>query len=165
MKNIVRLAVVCLLFSLPAAAQWDWSSPGSGGVVDPNGPVAWDLTGTTLSIRPDWIGSAEVRYPVTNTVGSSFDITPPWTTLSITASDNSATAASVSATLYQVEKCSDQQVALCTVTSTDGDGTPACDVCTFSGGLDFANNAYYVLVTASKTDLGGVAALHAVAVY
>ena len=165
MKNIVRLIVVCSLFALPAAAQWDWSSPGSGGVIDPNAITVWDFTGTTFRIRTDSIGTVDVRYPVTNTYGSSFDISPAWTTLAITASDNSSAAASVTATLYEVDICSDTQTALCTVTSADGDGTPACNTCTFTGPLDFANNAYYVLVTASKTDVGAVAALHSLSVY
>lgn len=165
MKNISVLSVVLCLLALPAAAQWDWSSPGSAAIVDPNAITVWDLTGTTFRIRTDSVGTVEARFPVTNTYGSSFDISPAWTTLAITASDNSSTAGSVTATLYEVPKCSDQQTAICTVTSSDGDGTPACDVCTFNNGLDFANNAYYVLVTAAKTDTPAVAALHSLAIY
>jgi len=166
MKNIVRLLVLSLLFALPAAAQsWDWSMPGSAGIIDPAAITVWDLTATTFRIRTNSVGSVTARYPVTNTYGSSFDISPAWGTLEATISDSSATAASVTATLYQVDKCSDQETALCTITSNDGDGTPTCQTCTFSGGLDFANNAYYVLVTATKTDVPPVAELHSLAIY
>src|SRR5690349_10593445 len=148
MKNIVRFVLVLALWALPAAAQnnWDWSEPGSTGVVDHTTASLglYTFNGSYFALAPGNIGVAEARYPVTNTMGSATDISPAWTTLQMAVHDQYVTGGSVTATLYQVDKCSSVETQLCSVTSSDSDQDVHCDTCEFSGGLDFANNAYYV---------------------
>lgn len=169
MKNLVRMATAVLIFAaLPAAAQsWDWSSPASAGIADTTTTTSglWEIVGPTIKIKSNAITYEEFRYPVTNTVGSSVDISPAWGTLEISYSDNSSTAGSVVAKLIKIEKCSATETELCSVTSSDGDGSTTCSTCTFSGGVDFANNAYYVYVVITKSDLPADPKLHEVAVY
>ena len=168
MKNIVLLAALFLI-AIPAAAQntWDWSSPGSLGVVDAGtwSLGLYSLSGTTFAPKPTAIATVVARYPVTNTNGSSDSLTPGWTTLQMSYRDNSSTAGSVVAILYEVEKCTATQTQLCSITSSDGDGSTTCSTCEFAGGLDFANNAYYVEVTVTKTDVPADPALYQLAIY
>ena len=168
MKIVVRLVFVSLLLSaMPLAAQsLDWSMAGSAGVLDDGTALgAFVLTGPYLGIRTDSVATAEARYPVTNTYGSVTTKTPAWSTFSMTYSDDSATAASVTAELMEVDKCSATERQVCSITSADGNGDPTCDVCQFVGGLDFANHAYYVHVTVAKTDIGVNPRLYALAIY
>jgi hypothetical protein len=169
MKNIVRAIAVCLLFvSLPAAAQsWDWSAPASSGVPDDGTSSSglWEFSGVAFQIKANAVSTQQIRFPVTNTVGSSHDVSPAWTTLEMAYADNSSTAGSVVGTLYKIEKCSNTITEMCTITSTDGDGSLTCSTCTFSGGFDFANNAYWVDVTITKTDVPADPKLYEVAVY
>ena len=168
MKNLIRLCTFALaLTALPAFAQWDWSSTGSTGIVD-DGTASlglYQFTGPLFAVRNDSIAEVEARYPVTNTMGSSTDISPAWTTLQMAYADNSATAGSVVASLYEVDICSSTETLLCSITSNDGDGTIECSTCTFSGPLDFANKAYYVDVTVTKTDTPAAPGLYELAIY
>jgi hypothetical protein len=155
MKNIVRFVLLLALCALPAAAQnnWDWSMAGSTGVVDHTTASLglYTFAESYFSVRADSVATVEARYPVTNTMGSATDISPAWTTLQMAVTDQWSSGASVTATLYQVEKCSGTQTQLCSITSSDTDQDVHCDSCTFSGGLDFANNAYYVHAVVTKT--------------
>ena len=54
---------------------------------------------------------------------------------------------------------------LCSVTSSETDQDVHCETCTFSGPLDFANKAYYVLATVAKTATGVDPRLYALAIY
>jgi hypothetical protein len=101
---------------------------------------------------------------VTNTVGSATDITPGWTTFSMAAADDTSLG-SVSAILYKVDKCSNTETQLCSLTSSDSDDAPHCYTCEFLGGLDFANNAYYVDVTIARDSATGTIALYELALY
>jgi hypothetical protein len=167
MKNIVRMVLVLLVWALPAAAQnnWDWSNAGGTGVIDANNSTLYVITDGYLGIRPDSVAIAEARYPVTNTVGSLTDISPAWTTLEITVHDQYVGDGSVTATLYEVDKCSGTETQLCQVVSEDTDQDTQCDTCTFNGGLDFANNAYYVHAVVSKTSETADPRLYALAIY
>lgn len=169
MKNIIRLVLAVMLCALPAAAQnnWDWSAAGSTGVVG-DGTASLGLytfTDSYFGPRIDAVATVDARYPVTNTVGSATDISPAWTTLQIAVTDQWATAASVTATLYEVDKCSGTETQLCSITSSETDQDVHCETCTFSGGLDFANNAYYVHATVTKTDIGVDPRLWELAIY
>jgi hypothetical protein len=168
MKNIVRFVLVLALWALPAAAQnnWDWSQPGSAGVVG-DGTASLGLytfSGSSFSITPGNVATVDARYPVTNTVGSATDISPAWTTLQIATTDQSS-AGSVTASHYEVDACSNVETQLCSVTSSDNDQDVLCETCTFSGGLDFANNAYYVYVTITNTDTSADPRLWELAIY
>ncbi len=168
MKNFVRLCIATLAFTaLPAAAQWDWSSVASTGIVD-DGTASlglYQFTGPLFAPRNDSIATVEARYPVTNTMGSSTDISPAWSTLQMAYKDNSSTAGSVVASLYEVDICSSTETLLCTITSDDGDGSIECKTCSFTGPLDFANHAYYVHVTVTKTDTPADPGLYELAIY
>lgn len=166
MKNI-GFVLVLALCALPAAAQsWDWSEPGSTGVVD-DGTASLGLyrfIGSSLAIGAGNVATVEARYPVTNTVGSATDITPGWTTLEFTGTDQWA-GASVTATLYEVDKCASTETQLCSVTSSDSDFDTECFSCTFTGPLDFANNAYYVFVSIANSSPGEDPRLYSLSVY
>jgi len=169
MKNIVRFVLVLAVWALPAAAQnnWDWSSAGSAVVVDHTTASLglYAMTGSYFAVAPTAIATVEGRYPVTNTMGSSTDISPAWTTLQMAVHDQYVTGGSVTATLYQVDKCSSVETQLCSITSSDTDQDVHCDSCTFNGGLDFANNAYYVFVSIVKSDTPADPRLYELAIY
>lgn len=159
--------VLLLLASMPLAAQsLDWSSVGSTGIVDSGdiGSNLWNMTGATFTLKPSVVGAVEARYPVTNTVGSATDLTPGWTTFSAAMADDTSLG-SVTATLYEVDKCSNTQTQLCTLTSSDSDSSPHCYTCEFQGGLDFANNAYYIDVSIARDAATGTIALYELALY
>ena len=168
MKNIVRFVLVLALWALPAAAQnnWDWSMPGSTGTLDQGtaGLGLYTFTGSYFAVAPAAIATVEARYPVTNTVGSATDPSPAWNTLQIAVHDQYASG-SVTATLYEVDACSSTQTELCSITSTDTDQDVHCNTCTFTGPLDFANNAYYVFVSVAKTDTDADPRLYELAIY
>jgi hypothetical protein len=166
MKNIIGFVLVLALCALPAAAQsWDWSNAGSTGVVDDSTAAAaiYTFTGPYFGFASS-TGTVEARYPVTNTMGSATDISPAWTTLQITVHDQYTTG-SVTATLYEVDKCASTETQLCSVTSTDTDQDLHCNSCTFTGPVDFANNAYYVLVSVARTATSADPRLYELAVY
>jgi hypothetical protein len=167
MKNIIGLVLVLAVCAVPAAAQntWDWSHVGGAGVIDANNNTLYVIADGYLGIRTDSVATAEARYPVTNTVGSLTTLTPGWTTLEITVHDQYIGDGSVTAVLYEVDKCSGTQTQLCEVVSEDTDQDTHCNSCTFSGGLDFANNAYYVHATVAKTSTTADPRLYAVAIY
>ena len=166
MKNI-GFVLVLVLCALPGAAQsWDWSEPGSTGVVG-DGTASLGLytfVGSTFGVGAGNIATVDARYPVTNTVGSATDITPAWTTLEFTGTDQWA-GASISATLYEVDKCASTETQLCSVTSSDSDQDTECFSCTFTGPLDFANNAYYVYVSISNSSTSEDPRLYSLSVY
>ena len=164
MKNLAFLALAALLVALPAAAQtYDWSSTGSTGVYDYASTYKYTTAGPTLKFGSFQTGTLTFRYPVTNTYGSSSSSIPGWTTLHGTFTDDSSNG-SVTVALYKVDKCDYTETQLCSITSTDGSSTPACDSCTFnSTDVDFANYYYYVLVTLSRSATSANPAIHAVA--
>jgi hypothetical protein len=168
MKKIIGLILVLGVCALPAAAQnWDWSEPGSTGVVG-DGTASGGLyifSGAYFAVAPSAIATVEARYPVTNTVGSATDISPAWTTLKMAVHDQDAVGGSVTATLYEVDICTSTETQLCSITSSETDQDVHCDACTFTGPLDFANNSYYVLVTIAKTAVGTDPRLYELAIY
>ena len=100
------------------------------------------------------------RYNITNTVGGAIDKTPAWTTFTAAFTDNSALG-TVSLRLQQVDKCSNAETTICTITSNDG-GT--CDSCSFSSNtIDFANNFYYIQANITRSSTAATEALHSVA--
>lgn len=169
MKNIVRFVLVLAFCALPAAAQnnWDWSMPASAGVVDAGTASigVYDFIEASFGVRSDSVATVEARYPVTNTMGSATDISPAWTTMQIAVTDQWTTGGSVTATLYEVDKCTGTETQLCSITSSETDQDVHCQTCTFTGGLDFANNAYYVHASVAKTTSGIDPRLWQLAIY
>jgi len=159
-----RLAMLLVFLALPAAAQsLDWSSPGAAGKIDPQTSL-WTFNGSALVIGASNITTVDAFYPVTNTYGSAVSLTPAWGTLKMTYADNSSSG-SVFAELLEVDACSSTQRQLCSITSSDGDGTPTCDTCTWMNGVDFGSHSYYVHVTVAKTDLPADPKLYSLAIY
>ena len=164
MKLRSLISLTLLLGAMPLAAQTlDWTTVASAGVADEANGATIE-TGPAISIASNAIYTAEFRYPVTNTYGSATSKQPGWTTFSMTYADNHS-AGTVTADLMEVDSCSTTERQLCSITSTDGDGTTTCDTCSLSSGLDFANHSYYVHVTISKTDLPANPKLYELALY
>lgn len=168
MKNIIGFVLALVVCALPVSAQnlWDWSEPGSTGVVG-DGTASLGLytfTGAYFGITPGNVATVDARYPVTNTMGSATDVSPAWTTLQISVHDQYANG-SVTATLYEVDKCSSTETQVCSVTSEDSDFDVHCNACTFTGPLDFANNAYYVYVSITNSETAADPRLYSLAIY
>ena len=162
-KAIIFIAL--LLTAAPLFAQtYDGSAVGATAVTAPNGLFLTTATGPTIKFRSFSTGTVVMRYNVTNTYGSGTSKTPPWTTLWSSFTDDSSLA-SVTVKLFQVDKCSNTETQICSITSTDG-SLPQCDSCAFaSNTFDFANNSYYVEVTLSRSSTSGTnAELHSVAI-
>ena len=163
MKTTARLlALTLFVTALPALAQThDWTSIGGTGRVAPAGAFKITFSGPTLKFNSISTGDIVARYPVTNTYGSGTSLTPPWTTLWSSYTDNSASG-SVTARLYEVTKCTGVETLICTITSTNN-GT--CSSCSFSSStFDFANNSYWVEVTLSRTVTSAAEEIHSLAV-
>ncbi len=100
---------------------------------------------------------------MTNTYGSGTSLTPPWTTLTESYTDTSSLG-SVTARLLKVDKCSNTETQLCSVTSSNG-SDPQCSSCTFSSSdMDFANFAYYVEVKLNRTSTSATEMIHSVGI-
>jgi hypothetical protein len=165
MRTIARLlALTLFVTALPALAQThDWTSIGGTGRVAPAGAFKITFSGPTLKFNSISTGSIVARYPVTNTYGSGTSLTPPWTTLWASYKDNSASG-SVTARLYEVEKCTGAETLICTITSSDSSSNQ-CSSCSFSSStFDFGNNSYWVEVTLNRTATSAAEEIHSLAV-
>jgi hypothetical protein len=161
MKATVSLSVLALLLlALPAAAQsYDWSNVGSVGIT-PHGS-GFTFAGPTFTFSAFRTGTLIARYNVTNTYGAGVSKTPPWTTFRAAFTDNSSLGV-VNLRLMQVDKCSNAETQICSISSSDGG---SCDACTFgSGTIDFANNFYYVDARITRSSTSATEALHSVGI-
>jgi hypothetical protein len=165
MKIITRLLTLALFVAaLPALAQThDWTSIGGTGRLAKDSAFKMTYTGPTLKFNSFSTGDIVARYAVTNTYGSGTSKTPPWTTLWASYTDNSANG-SVTARLYEVEKCTGAETLICTITSSNN-ASPTCSSCSFSSStFDFANNSYWVEVTLNRTATSAAEEIHSLAV-
>lgn len=166
MKLITRLLFLSLaLAAMPLFAQThDWTSVGSTGILDPKaGAFKVTFVGPTLRFNSTSSGDIIARYPVTNTYGSGTSKTPPWTTLWATFKDNSPSG-SVTARLYEVDKCTGNETLICTINSTNN-LSDQCASCTFSSStFNFANNTYWVEVLLSRAGTSAAEEIHSLAV-
>jgi len=168
MKSIIRITVLAaLVLALPAAAQtMDWNMAGSAGNVDEQAANAglYAFTGTNAHFRGANVGQIVLRYPVTNTYGSFNSKMPGWTTMELAATDNGANGF-VTARLVQVDRCSNVETTLGTVTSTDDDnGGVQCHLVNVAG-IDFGNFIYYIEVTLARNAAGAQASVQSLALY
>jgi hypothetical protein len=100
---------------------------------------------------------------VTNTYGSGIDISPAWTTFRLTYTDDS-NLGSVVARLIKVDKCTNVETPICTITSSDGVGV-RCASCQFSSSdIDFANFTYYVEGKLIRSATSATEQLHILAI-
>lgn len=165
MKITTRLLALALFVTaLPALAQThDWTSIGGTGRIAPAGAFKMTYTGPTLKFNSFSTGDIVARYAVTNTYGSGTSLTPPWTTLWASYKDNS-TLGSVTARLYEIEKCTGAETLICTITSSN-DASNVCSSCSFSSStFDFGNNSYWVEVTLNRSATSAAEELHSLAV-
>ena len=147
-RAIVRCAVLAFfLAALPMMAQTGaWSAVGSSGDIDEASLGLFNVNLASLQHQPAATGSVVARYNVTNTFGGGLTDTPPWTTLEMTYFD-SAAASSVSATLFQVDRCTGNVTFLCGVGSVDATA-PSCVSCNIPAGttMNFGASLYFVEV-------------------
>jgi len=153
MRTNLRCTVLALfLAALPLAAQTGvWTAVGSTGSID-EASLGLYATGTTnLFNLPGTVGTVVSRFNVTNTLGGGITDAPPWTTLELTYFDIAA-AGSVSAVLFQLNRCSNVVNVICGVTSVDA-LNPTCVTCTFPAGttINFGANDYVVEVKVTRT--------------
>ncbi len=166
MKTIIRLiAVATFAMALPAAAQMDWNMAGSTGNVDEAAAAAgiYAFTGTNAHHAPGMAGTIVLRYPVTNTYGSSVATAVPWAFLEMAATDNGANGF-VEARLIQVNRCSNVEAVIALVTSADGPAVPACFVVNVPA-MDFGLNIYYIEVRVARNNVAAIASLHSLTLY
>lgn len=152
MRAVARPVVfaILLLALAPAAfAGGHWTSVASTGAIDGSSLSYFSFAGPNLTYLA---GSTSLtpliaRYNVTNTFdNNSNPDMPGWTTLELTYGAAGLPAAAVTATLFQVDPCTGNQVLICTVSSLAGAST--CGDCTFSSTtFNFASHVYYVEVT------------------
>lgn len=160
--RILALAVVALfLAAFAASAQTGtWTAVGSTGTVDPTQiGLAAVFGGTSLGLGPA-SGTAVpftlvARFNVTNTYGGGVADIPPWRFLQVGAI-GTAGGNIVTATLYQVDPCTGQRVAICTANNTTAGSVGSCVGCAFPAGtINFGTNLYYVEVMISRGVSGG----------
>lgn len=161
MKIIVRFALLSLfLVSLSAAAQpMDWNMVGSAGSIDPATTALGNLQFVNMTAQHAGgaLGQITLRYPVTNTFGSSSGVfTVPWTRMEVGHIDNGA-GGFVTARLWQVNRCTNAQVMIAIMNSIDGGGVTVCPIVPIAMGalpLNFAANIYYIEVTIGRNNVG-----------
>jgi hypothetical protein len=156
MKTAGRLLVFGSLFlalSQIAFAAHDWTAVASTGAIDNSSLGFFAFAGPTLTYLAGSNSAAPViaRYNVTNTYdeGAIPDM-PGRTTLELGYSAIGLPPGAVSATLFQVDPCTGNQVAICTVNSLPN-ATNICGTCNFGAGVfNFANHLYYIQVTLTR---------------
>lgn len=167
MKPLTCFALVALLalISLPAAAQSGaWTSVASVGALDPTQDPLYTTTSTDLAFRSNQTGTITARYNVTNTYGGGVSDTPPWTTLEMTYTDNSASGF-INAMLVEVDPCTNNGRLICFLSSVDV-SSPSCTTCTFpSNSINFGTKLYYVEVNISRTSTAAIEILKGLRIY
>lgn len=147
---LVLLVLALFLLPLSMSAQGPgagWTAVASTGAIDEASLTAYETNGSFLQHLAGSVVPVVARYNVTNSL-AAFTNTPPWDNLELGYFDNAAGSA-VSATLYRVDPCTGNRLALCTVTSIDN-ALATCRRCTFTQDMDFGNYLFYVEVTVTR---------------
>ena len=174
MKTLLRLSLLTLfLLSLSAAAQpMDWNMAGSAGSIDPATTAAGNVAFTNMAAHHNGaaLGNVVLRYPVTNTYGSSSGtFLVPWNQMEVGHIDNGGGAVnSVTARLFQVNRCTNAQVQIAIMNSLDGGAGPVCPIVPIAAGalpLNFAMNIYYIEVTITRNNAAFTPSLQYVALF
>jgi hypothetical protein len=160
MKTLLRLSLLTLfLVSLSAAAQpMDWNMVGSAGSIDPATTALGNLQFVNMTAQHAGgaLGQITLRYPVTNTFGSSSGtFLVPWNRMEVGHIDNGA-GGFVIARLFQVNRCTNAQVQIAVMNSVDGGGVTVCPIVPIAAGalpLNFAANIYYIQVTIFRNNV------------
>ena len=145
--QLLAIATVALLAAPAASFASHWTSICSAGAIDEADLALYAFTNSSLTFASGATGTVSARYNVTNTSVPG-DNTPPYTTLELGSLDTGV--GSVSATLFEVNRCTGDIVAICTVLSTTL-ATADCNTCTFPNTtFNFSANLYSVIVTLSR---------------
>ena len=146
--QLLAIATVALLAAPVASFASHWTSICSVGAIDEADLALYAFSNSSLTFKSGATGTVSARYNVTNTSVPG-DNTPPYTTLELGSLDTGT--GSVTATLYEVTRCTGDIVVICTVTSTT-QSTADCNTCTFPNTtFNFSTNLYYVIVTLSRS--------------
>lgn len=146
MKNLlISCAVALFLLPLSLSAQTGtWTAVASSGDIDETALGIFSVNGASLQHQGASLTTIVSRYNVTNTFGGGLSDLPPWNTLELGSLDSTAQGG-VRATLFQVDPCTGNLVALCSVGSVDATA-PTCQKCSFTPQIDFGQFLYYVEV-------------------
>lgn len=152
MKSLfASLAIALFLLPLSLSAQTGtWTAVASSGDIDETALGIFAVNGSSLQHQGASLTSIVARYNVTNTFGGGLTDLPPWTTLELGSFDNT-NLGGVRATLFQVDPCTGNQVALCGVGSVDA-AAPTCQKCSFTQQIDFGQFLYYVEVVIFRSN-------------
>jgi hypothetical protein len=125
-----------------------WTAVGSTGVVDEASLNTFAFGTTDIGFKAGATSTKIVaRYNVTNTFDNNANPNKPgWTTLEM--GSNAPLNTIVTARLFQVKACDQNQVLLCTATNRSSDHP--CAKCTINGTIDFTDHLYYVEVTLDR---------------
>lgn len=146
-RSRILLAVVAVLVAAapvaPAvAASPPWTAAGTTVVIDETSVPMSALTPPFFAFAPAAGNGVITGYlNVTDTTATAL---PGWNYLELSAFDNSPQS-QVSATLFQLDKCTGAVTAICQAVSTDAAVTK-CSRCALNAQLDFTLYDYYVTV-------------------
>jgi hypothetical protein len=151
MRTAVRLvgfAALALTLSPAAFAVHDWTAVGSTAAIDNPSLGQYGFAGPALTFSAG--GSAiTAHYNVTNTFdeGPNPD-QPGWRIFEL--GYNNFPGGAITATLFQVDPCTGNQVVLCTINAVSA--TNICTACSFTPVIDFSLHLYYIEVRMSRTN-------------
>lgn len=152
-RCLLACVVLSLALSQGAFAAHDWTAVASTGAIDGSSLSFFTFAGPTLTYLGGSTSLAPViaRYNVTNTFDNNANPDMPgWTTIELGYSAAGLAAGAVSATLFQVDPCTGNQVVLCVVNST-ANVVNTCNACVFAAGaINFAAHLYYVEVVLNR---------------
>ena len=162
MRTLARLAAFALfLTALPLAAQTGaWTAVASTGAPDDSSIGRYATTTAHFQHATNALGTIYARYNVTNTYGID---TPPWNTLELGYFDDTAQG-SVTAILFQVDRCTGAVTFLCGKTSADVIGA-SCVSCTFTQQIDFNKYNYVVEIQVNRSTTNTVAVARTLRIY
>ncbi len=146
--HLLALAAVALLAAPVPSFAHHWTSVCSTGAIDDADLNQYAVGTASLSFFSGVTGTITARYNVTNT-SQNVNI-PPWTTLQMGYLDNSASSA-ITATLYQVSRCTGTVTSIASVTSTDS-ASIHCSSDTFPANtINFGVNNYVIVVVMTRS--------------
>ena len=143
-----------------------WTAVASTGVVDESSVLLFGTAGASLGFRGANGAIVGARYNVTNTFDNNPDPNMPgWTTLELGSTAPGAGASRVTATLWQVDPCTGQQMELCRVRNHGEVPIPICETCNFAVPINFALFLYYVELKIERNNQNLQPVAHTLRIY
>jgi hypothetical protein len=152
--------------STPAVVEpkHPWTAVASTGVIDEASIKFYGCSGASLGFKNQMGGLVTARYNVTNTFDNNEDPNKPgWDTLELGAQVPGG--GRVSATLWQVDPCTGQQVQLCEAENHGEGPQPDCVECNFANSIDFGLFLYYVEVKVERNNQALQPLAHTLRIY